>query len=108
MHESINGIMITLQVDSEQSLFILLAADGTVKRLGTGSVDNTEKYLCMGGSRQPLFDRLYSEVDESWFDHQGASVCYCEVLLTSTRCLSKFVILRQPGKSYNQSIIKFI
>jgi hypothetical protein len=41
--------MVTLHVADEQALVIMLAADGAINRMGTGSVSNTERDLFIGG-----------------------------------------------------------
>ena len=51
-------IMITLMVGGEQSLFILLGADGSINRLGTGAVDNTERDMFIGITDPAVFRAL--------------------------------------------------
>jgi len=41
-------LLVTLEVAGSQSLFILLAQDGTINRMGTGAEDNSEKQLFIG------------------------------------------------------------
>jgi hypothetical protein len=53
------------------SLFVLLAADGTVNRLGTGTVDNTERDLHIGLTQEPLFEQLRDMVQPAWMSFQG-------------------------------------
>ena len=72
MNENIDGIMVTLEVDSSKALFILLAADGTVNRLGTGSVNNTENDMYIGITKDSLFVKLLSKIDVGWFEYQGS------------------------------------
>jgi hypothetical protein len=56
--ESINAIMVKLDVAGRQALFIVLANDGLVNRLGTGAVTNTENDLFIGRTNDPVFAQL--------------------------------------------------
>jgi hypothetical protein len=60
--DEIQGIMVTLLVGGEQSLFILLGSDGSVNRLGTGSVDNTEGDMFIGKVGGDLFQGLRAKI----------------------------------------------
>lgn len=55
---SIATILVTLHIDDEASLFILLAQDGTINRLGTGSVDNTDRDMFVGLSDSSAFKQV--------------------------------------------------
>src|SRR5207244_13397987 len=55
------AINITLQVNGESALFILLAEDGTLNRLGTGSAQNQEHDMFIGVTGEPIFSYLLSE-----------------------------------------------
>jgi hypothetical protein len=46
--EDVHGVMVTLLAGGEQSLFIMLGSDGSISRMGTGSVDNAERDLFIG------------------------------------------------------------
>jgi hypothetical protein len=58
----IKGIMVTLHVADEQALFIMLAADGAINRMGTGSVSNIERDLFIGRTSTELFEALRQRV----------------------------------------------
>ena len=45
---SVELIFIELRVASQPSLFVLLAADGTVNRMGSGKFDNTDLAMFVG------------------------------------------------------------
>jgi len=67
--DGIVGIMITLDIDKEQVLFVLLAKDGSINRLGTGSEDNTEKDLFIGVTNTKVFElvrKKCSPVIDEW------------------------------------------
>ena len=46
--DSVARIMVVLECDGDQVLFILLADDGTINRMGTGTEDNREQGLFIG------------------------------------------------------------
>ena len=70
--ESLRVIMVDLDVDGRQSLVVLLAEDGTVNRLGTGAVSNTERTFFIGRTNEALFAQLREQVEPEWIAHQGA------------------------------------
>src|SRR5262249_33807988 len=53
--DEFHGIMVTLKVGGEQSLFIMLGADGSINRVGTGAVDNAERDMFIGRTDPALF-----------------------------------------------------
>jgi hypothetical protein len=69
--ESITATLIKLDIDGRQSLFVVLAADGLVNRLGTGSVDNSENDLFIGRTSEPLFSQLRARVQPQWMAQLG-------------------------------------
>ena len=52
--EEIIGVAISLKVDEELTLYALLAADGSINRLGTGTINNTEKEMFIGVISEPM------------------------------------------------------
>ena len=62
-HEDVMGLALTLKVEDELSLLVLLAADGSINRLGTGTVNNTEKNMFMGVTDPKLFESLRPHVN---------------------------------------------
>src|SRR5208337_3002515 len=44
----IAALAITLDVDERPSLFILLSADGSINRMGSGSLEDTDRELFIG------------------------------------------------------------
>jgi len=71
MKDTVESIMITLEVGSKQSLFILLAADGSLNRLGTGSAENTDNDMFIGVTKKTLFKKLRKKIPQEWFDNLG-------------------------------------
>ncbi len=69
--EEIDAIVINQQIDGQPSLFVLLANDGTINRIGTGAADNKEKALFIGHTQGELFLRFMEQVDEAIFENAG-------------------------------------
>lgn len=70
--EEIDAVVINQEVDGQPSLFVLLANDGTINRIGTGAIDNSEKALFIGQTGDGLFERFMEKVDEAIFENSGA------------------------------------
>jgi hypothetical protein len=68
-----HGIMVTLFVDGEQSLFVMLGADGSIKRLGTGAVDNMERDLFIGRTEPAPFLALREQITPELLEWCGQS-----------------------------------
>src|SRR5262249_52323323 len=58
----IHGIMVTLLIGNEQALFIMLGSDGSINRVGTGSVDDTERDMFIGQTGPDLFHQLRARI----------------------------------------------
>lgn len=71
MKESFEAVSVTLEIDGVRALFVLLARDGAINRLGTGAVDNSERDLFIGQSQEGLFERYLARVPEEIFQHAG-------------------------------------
>lgn len=60
--DEIHGILVRLLVGGEQSLFIMLGVDGSVTRVGTGAVNNTERDMFIGRTDPVLFRALREQI----------------------------------------------
>jgi len=67
----IEAVHVTLKIAGKQALFILLTADGTINRLGTGSVKNQDNDLFIGVTQEPLFKRLLANLNDEMLHHLG-------------------------------------
>ncbi len=67
----IAAVMITLKAGDNRALFILLAADGSINRQGTGAVNNQEHDLFIGVTKEPLFDQLMTYLDDEMLRFMG-------------------------------------
>ena len=56
--EEVTGLAITLKVEEDLSLLVLLAADGSINRLGTGTVNNTDKGMFIGVADPNLYETI--------------------------------------------------
>ena len=70
--EEFDAVVISLEVDTQPCLFLLLCKDGTVNRLGTGTLDNSEKALFVGESLAPFFKQFMARVNNELLDNAGA------------------------------------
>jgi hypothetical protein len=64
--------LVTLKVNNDTALFMLLAEDGTVNRMGDGSTTNTDREMFIGRHPEPLFARFISRITPDLLEHQGA------------------------------------
>ncbi len=69
--ETVDAIVVDLEVESERALFILLHRDGSINRTGTGSFPIQDHDMYIGLTKGELFAQLLVEVDDGWFSHQG-------------------------------------
>lgn len=70
--EDVTGVAMSLNVDENPSLFVLLAADGSINRLGTGAIDSAEKDMCIGvlSDAEP-FQNLRAQISPDLFKWVG-------------------------------------
>ncbi len=64
--------LVNLKVKDVNVLFILLAEDGTVNRLGDGSANNTDRTMFIGINREALFSQFMTRITPGMLQHQGA------------------------------------
>ncbi|WP_269526835.1 hypothetical protein [Coraliomargarita parva] len=65
-------VSITLEVESEAWLFILLARDGTINRMGDGANSPKKESVYIGITEEKLFEAFMENVDEQMLSHPGA------------------------------------
>ncbi len=70
----ISAILVTLSVGEEQVLFAMLASDGGINRLGTGSENNQEHTMCIGKTDPSCFHELCSTVTPELLQFCGRSL----------------------------------
>ena len=78
--DSVARIMVVLECDGDQVLFILLADDGTINRMGTGTEDNREQGLFIGVIDTAAFvtvRSVCSPVLDDWIRMQRVSGANC-------------------------------
>jgi hypothetical protein len=64
--------LITLKINKDTALFILLAEDGTVNRMGDGSITNDDHEMFIGMNREPLFSNFMTRINPRMLERQGA------------------------------------
>ncbi|HMO15450.1 MAG TPA: hypothetical protein PKD64_19410 [Pirellulaceae bacterium] len=67
----ITAFLVELAVDDEQSLYVMLARDGSVHRMGRGTLDNDQHQMFEGVSDDCLFDSFIDELDASVLNYAG-------------------------------------
>ena len=65
-------VSITLEVEDETWLFILLARDGTINRMGDGANSPEKESVYIGLTTEKLFEKFMANIDEAMLSHPGA------------------------------------
>lgn len=68
---NIIGVIISLDIGGDRALFILLARDGSINRLGTGTIRNEDIDLFIGSGEEAIFEQLMSHLKEETLNHMG-------------------------------------
>jgi len=69
--ENIDAIFVTLEIAGKNSLFVLVAKDGSINRLGTGTEDNTENDMFIGVTSSEAFEKLRKQIEPTVFNWEG-------------------------------------
>ncbi len=69
--EDIDGVAMTLEIDSKQALFVLLAKDGTVNRMGSGSPSTADGDLFIGRTDPPLLPEALKGLSDRKLEFTG-------------------------------------
>ena len=64
-------VLVVLTIDGAQCLFILLACDGTVNRMGDGSIGCTDNNMFVGRSSELLFSQFLASVNPAMLARKG-------------------------------------
>jgi hypothetical protein len=67
----IKVVLVRLEVASRQVLFILLAADGTINRMGDGTPTNSDQDLYIGRTPTPLLPKLLTSLTDDMLQFSG-------------------------------------
>jgi len=67
----IHAIAAELQVDSDLLLFILVAADGSINRVGSGTFANKNRSMFIGKTNPAIFQRVRSHLTDSMLQMLG-------------------------------------
>ncbi len=67
----ITALFIRLEVEEELSLYVMLARDGTIHRLGRGTIDNDQHEMYTGKTSDQLFESFIYEFDVSMLQYAG-------------------------------------
>lgn len=67
----IGAFAITLDVNHKPSLFLMLAADGAINRMGSGTLEDSGGELCVGKIDPAIFEAVRSYVTEGMLELLG-------------------------------------
>lgn len=67
----IAALAITLDVDERPSLFILLSADGSINRMGSGTLEDTDHELFVGRIDPAIFEAVRSHLTAAMLQRLG-------------------------------------
>ena len=66
--DDVDTILVSLDVGDTPALFVLLSSDGSINRIGDGSIGGDQD-MFIGVTREPLFQRLRDKIAESFLEH---------------------------------------
>ncbi|HKF01894.1 MAG TPA: hypothetical protein VKB49_06250 [Candidatus Sulfotelmatobacter sp.] len=69
--DDVCGFSVDLEINDKRSLFILLGADGSINRLGTGTLENTENGLFIGKTDPGIFQAVRAQLSTEVFQFLG-------------------------------------
>ena len=67
----IEAFTISLQVENQPSLFLLLSYDGAINRMGSGAADSTERELFIGKTDPGIFETACSHLTNEMLQNLG-------------------------------------
>ena len=70
----IRGIVVQLDVDSDRLLFIMVGADGSINRIGSGAFKNKNRDMFIGVTDPGIFKAVRSHLTEDMLECQGETL----------------------------------
>jgi hypothetical protein len=70
----VDALTIRLDLDEKPSLFVLLAADGTINRMGRGTLDDPAGGLFIGQTDPAIFEAVRSHLSDEMVQAQGRTL----------------------------------
>ena len=67
----IQAFTISLEIDKQPSLFLLLSDDGAINRMGSGTADSTERDLFIGKTDPGIFETACSQLTKEMLQNLG-------------------------------------
>ena len=99
--DDVSAVFITMHVEDQQVLFILLAADGAVNRMGTGAENNRENKLFIAQSSSNMFEALKAKIHPETSQWEGG---YADPAPKGKACQLTVGFMKNDG---NESVCKF-
>ncbi len=85
----IDALSITLEIDKKTALYLMLAADGTINRMGSGTREDRGGHLLIGKIESEIFKEVRAQVNDAMlaslgqgFGHQNPRGALCRLSLT--------------------------
>jgi len=69
--KDIKKILVEMKADEKTILFILLSSDGSINRIGDGSLKNEDSDMYIGMIKDKLFEKLIEKISKDAFQHAG-------------------------------------
>ena len=67
----VTSLTVSLDIDGQTSLFILLDRDGTMNRMGSGTADATEEAMVIGPVAPDALDYALEPLEPKWLEKTG-------------------------------------
>ena len=67
----VTSLTVSLDIDGQTSLFILLDRDGTMNRMGSGTADATEEEMVIGPVAADALDYALEPLKPKWLEKTG-------------------------------------
>ena len=93
----IAAFSITLDVSEKPSLFVLVSSDGTINRMGTGTLENTEQELFIGKGDPAIFKAVRGHFTEAMRQLSGQT--FESTALRGTPCKLTITFQFKDGTS---------
>jgi len=95
---NIAAVLVKLDINDQQALFIMLSSDGSINRLGTGSASNKEHDLFIGKTEPKVFRQLHGSITPELIQWCGQSMCDPEPI--GDNCYLNVGFKEADGKEY--------
>ena len=71
LKDFVDAVIISREVDDGMSIFVMLAKDGSINRIGSGYMDCNEKDMYIGMTKDKLFEKFMEGCPEMFISAPG-------------------------------------